>query len=349
MEQHLTPAQDKRATAVHASASVTDMAWATNPAWPTPLIDGRYALERAAQGGVSAANVTVVAYRASFREAIKEINSVRRLIADKPDVALLVETTADLDRAKSQGRIGVILGFQTGSPLEDDWANTLPVLRLLGLRVMQLTYNEHNLIGSGCLEPEDRRLTAYGIQVVNALNEEGVIIDLAHVGMRTAADAVERSAHPVIVSHANARSLYPHPRNLPDDVMRLVAERGGVIGTTAWEVLCRRDERERPTLEAFLDNIAYVADLVGVDHVGVGTDNNENFRALPMRSDFAVQYLQHDDASAPPGLDGFSSMEEFVNVTRGLVQRGFSDEDCTKILGGNFRRVADAVWPKAAQ
>ncbi|GIL25334.1 dipeptidase [Actinocatenispora comari] len=349
MQLQLTTEQHKRAEAVHASALVTDMAWATNPAWPTPLIDGRYALERAAAGGVSAANVTVVAYGASFRDAIKEINSLRRLIADRSDVALLVQTTADLDQAKQEGKIGIIVGFQTGSPLEDDWANTLPVLQLLGLRVMQLTYNEHNLIGSGCLEPDDRGLTAYGNQVINALNEQGVIIDLAHVGMRTAADAVERSAQPVIVSHANARALFPHPRNLPDDLMRLVAEHGGVIGTTAWDVLCRRDSKERPDLGACLDNIAYVADLVGVDHVGIGTDNNENFRALPMRSDFAVQYLQDDDTSTPLGLDGFSWMDEFVNLTRGLVQRGFSDEDCAKILGGNFRRVADSVWHKEAQ
>ncbi|MBI4278087.1 MAG: membrane dipeptidase, partial [Armatimonadetes bacterium] len=252
------------------------------------------------------------------------------------------------ERAKAERKLGLMMGFQSAEPLEDDWINTLPVFYRMGIRVIQLTYNERNLLGCGCLEPNDDGLTAYGRQVVGALNGTGVIIDLSHVGQKTAVDAIKASRIPVIVSHANARALTPHPRNLPDDTIKALADAGGVMGAVAWSVICQINPDRPPTLHDFLEHIDYVVNLVGVDHVGIGSDINENFRAMPIPSDFQTQYrfLFKGDPRKVADVEGFAWLHEYPNVVRGLVARGYSDEDIVKIMGGNFLRVAREAWQR---
>ena len=344
----LTSEQQQRADALHQRSIVVDMLWSTNPAEPTPLIDGKNALDRAIDAGLTAANNTLAGANTNFRDAIKEINKVYRLLESEPDKTLLVQTTADIERAKAERKLGIIMGFQNASPLEDDWINTLPVFHKLGVRIIQLTYNENNLLGSGCTEPRDGGLTAYGRQVVRALNRLGIIIDLSHVGQQTAREAIELSEDPVIVSHANTYALTPHVRNLPDDTIKALAAKGGVMGIVAWNVICATRPGVKPSLSDYLDHLDYVVNLVGVDHVGIGSDINENFRAMPIRSDFETRYsyMLTDPSEKAPAVEGFQWVHELPNVTRGLVARGYSDEDIQKILGGNFLRVARAVWDK---
>jgi membrane dipeptidase len=170
----------------------------------------------------------------------------------------------------------------------------------------------------------------------------GIIIDLSHVGTQTSVDTIALSADPVLFTHSNVRSLNPHPRNLPDEVIKAVAAKGGVIGINTWEEFCTQAPKLNATLSDFLDHMDYVVKLVGVDHVGIGSDVNENWSALPIRSDYETMY-----GYRAPGLAGYTYVHEIINVTRGLVARGYTDEDISKVLGGNFMRVARQVWDKA--
>jgi membrane dipeptidase len=338
----LDEAQEERARKIHESAIVVDIGASTNPAEASPYVNGEYALERLRRGGVTALNATVAGTRDNFRQAINKIMEVRRFVKTRSDAAVLVQTAQDIQRAKAEGKVGVTVYFQQGSAFEDDWLNTIPALQVLGLRVTTLTYNERNLIGCGCYETTDDGLSAYGKQVVRGLNANGIIIDGSHVGQRTVRDAAACSAAPIIYSHTNAAALFPHPRNASDDNLKAVADTGGVIGTTAWEVLLKRSPDHLPTLSDLLDNIDYCASLVGIDHVGIGTDLNENFRAMPIQSVWEATYMGPSYRNRE--LPGFEWLSDFPNVTRGLVQRGYSDEDITKVLGGNFMRVAEQVW-----
>jgi membrane dipeptidase len=334
--------QAKRAEAIHRRSIVVDMCLTTNFARPTPYINGEDALDRSLKGGLTVALQTLVgAGNRTFREAIREVNTVYRLVESKPDKVLIVRNSGDIDRAKREGKMGYVMTFQGANPLEDDWINTLPVFQRLGVRIIAVTYNERNLLGSGSKEPQDSGLTAYGAQVVRGMNRMGIIIDLSHVGLQTSMDTIALSSDPVLFTHSNARSLNAHPRNLPDEIIKAAAAKGGVIGVNTWEEFCTQAPKEHATLSDFLDHMDYIVKLVGVDHVGIGSDVNENWSALPIKSDYETMY-----GYRAPSLAGYVYSQDIVNVTRGLVARGYNDENISKILGGNFLRVARQVWDK---
>jgi membrane dipeptidase len=257
-----------------------------------------------------------------------------------------VLTVDDILRAKREGKVGIIFGCQgLASKIEDD-ANLLRILHRLGLRIGQLTWNERNSIGCGCLEVPDSGLSQFGRVVVREMNHLGIVIDLAHAGGRTIQDTVELSEKPVIVSHANVRRLTDNPRNLSDDVLKSLAGRHGVVGITAYSPFCEAKAGVRPTLTEVVDHIAYVADLVGVDHVGIGSDFFEG--ESPVRFEHLFR-VRHPDVIRHYTLDtvyaeGFDRVSCFPRLTEALVDRGLADADILKILGGNFLRVFRDVW-----
>ena len=343
----------KRADSIHHNSIVVDMCLTTNLAQPTQIINGEDALDRVIRiGGITAAHQSLDGsdgWDGTFRNALKEMNRLYRLASQKCDKVMIVTKPSHIEEAKDKGKIGLIMGFQGCDPLEDDWMNTLSVLYRMGARVMSLTYNERNLLGYGCTEPKDNGLTAYGAQVVRGMNQLGIIIDLSHVGIRTAMDAMELSKDPVIFTHSNVNAITPHVRNLPDEVIKAVVVKGGLIGIVAWEPICARPGKEG-TLSDFLDHLDYIVNLIGVDYVGIGSDRNDNCRVMPISSDFDVRYsymLKNDIKKPGPGVQGYDEVHDIINVTRGLVARGYSDGDIKKILGGNFMRVARQVWDKA--
>lgn len=347
-----------RAQRLLEESSFIDMCWTTNPALPMEVVDGKDSLTRALAGGLVAAGNTLVGERDGFRRSLEEINRLHLLVQGRGEETLIAFDTRDIERAKREHKVANIILFQTGSPIEDDWPNLLPVLYRLGLRILQLTYNERNLIGCGCHEPHDEGLTAYGRQVVKALNALGIIIDLSHVGHVTALEVARLSKSPVIYSHSNAAALCPHARNISDDEIAAVRDTGGVIGVVAWAPLCRPpDSSGQPGLDQFLDQIDYMLEHAGPDHVGIGTDINENIPALTTPFPFQLQYgpilgsRRHEISTGSDGGDpaasrvaGFERIEDIINVIAGMMARGYTDELIHKILGENFLRVARQVW-----
>lgn len=288
---------------------------------------------------------------AAFEETKKAIAFCTRKIAEHPDMFVLVGTAADLERAKRERRLGVVLRFQGAEPLGDQ-SDRVSLFRSLGVRVIQLTHQRRNRVGDGCMEPDDAGLSDFGRRVVERLNAEKVVVDLAHGSERTIAEGIRASKVPVLVSHTGCRALADFPRNTSDENLRALADRGGVAGIILWPYL--RTDRQPMAIDV-VRHIEHAIKVCGEDHVGIGTDggiapvqrtpeyekgNRGNVEAmiaagaLPQKKADGV-YLFIPDLNVADRFDVLAGM---------LSARGHSDARIAKILGGNFARVFAEVW-----
>jgi membrane dipeptidase len=297
-------------------------------------------------GGVTAVVITLEQRpHDDFTAAGKQIAKHLDLLEYYRDQLLQVRTVADIERAKRERKLGLVFGFQTTTVLGND-PSLLSVFHALGIRYIQLTYMDQTLTGSGCLEPHDTGLTAFGLRVIREAERLGVVLDLSHVGRRTSLDALRHARKPCVFSHSNPAHFFDMARNVTDEQIRATAKTGGLVGITPIVPFYGEPGRPRPTVANVVDHIAYVAELVGVDHVAVASDIPEGY------SDFAWStgaVRVYADTIKPRPFDqnacvGFSSRAELPNVTAELVRRGASDDDILKILGGNWMRVYREVW-----
>jgi membrane dipeptidase len=248
------------------------------------------------------------------------------LIEQHPEQFVGILQPGDVARAKSSGRIGILLGLQNAThfrgPLD------VEQFAAMGQRVCQLTYNERNHLGTGCAESTDYGLTELGETIVGAMNHSGLTIDLSHCGERTTLDAIAVSGQPVIITHANCKALVNNRRCKSDRVIRALASKGGVMGITSIGVFARGLRQSR--LSDVLDHYDHVARLVGVEHVGVGSDTDLEGRGGILR------WMGRRFSLDVPGLDHPLRIFE---LTEGLVKRGYSDRAIELILGENFTRL----------
>jgi membrane dipeptidase len=327
---------------LHQEAIIVDALAGHIVAPEPPPIDGKLYLDRLIEAGVTAANITLAAHADSFETLLKKMYAYFNLLEARPDKTLLVETVADIHQAKQEGKVGIFFTQQTGTPVGRD-ISKWTILWKLGLRISQLTYMERSVFGDGCYEPENRGLTAYGRQAVQEMNRLGIVLDLSHAGERTSLEAIEYSQKPPIFSHANPREVGPSRRNITDEQIRAAAAKGGVVGITPHSELCHKIPGVRPTIDDFLDHIDYVVALVGVDHVGIGSDIYESYTKVSWESQTKRMY---------PGpwvyetmlSEGFSRITDLPKVTAGLIKRGYDDLSIKKILGDNWLRVFSQTW-----
>ena len=280
-------------------------------------------------------------------EALDSIATWRELIERNSDVAGLARNADDIRRLRAENRVAVLLGFQNTSPLQ----GRIRLVRLfaeLGVRVFQLTYNNQNDVGSSCYEPGDAGLTRFGYEVVSELNSHGILVDLSHVGERTCKDAIAASSKPVAITHANAASLYTHPRNVSDSTIKELAARGGVIGCALYPNLTGPEYSA--SLDTWCDMVIRTADIAGIDHVGIGSDLGGSTTEADlawMRQGRWTRKANYGAASAAsPGDDDpqwFTSMESFPHIAEGLAGRGLSDADVSAVMGGNWMRLYSEV------
>ena len=317
---------------------------------PPEPIEGVDYIERALRGGVTAQNVTlgiggIGMGTDDFRALTSTMHGHYCYFEIEPRLIHVLEGE-DVRRAKRERKLGVIFGVQGIAPKIEDDPGLIRIVHKLGLRIAQLTYNERCALGCGCLELPDTGLSQLGRICIREMNYVGICVDLAHAGDRTMLDAIECSRMPIIVSHGNARALCDTPRNYGDDALRQLGECGGVIGITAYGPLCETKPGVRPTLDDMIDHIAYVADLIGVDHVGIGSDFFESESPVRFHAFFEVRYPEVFSAYDLSNVyfDDFKRVEHFPLLTSALLARGFSADDTRKILGGNFLRVFDRVW-----
>ena len=326
--------QDK-SKAVHDRAIIVDALQVSN--WSETVF------RNMRKGGLTAVNCTVSVLE-NFRQTIANIIQWDHLFNEFSDLIMPVRSTADILAAKKDGKTGIIFGFQNTTAIEED-IGLLTIFHVLGVRVMQLTYMEGNLVGQGCLERIDAGLTQFGLEVIEKMNRLGILIDLSHVGYRTTMDAIEASAKPVAFTHANPQSLCSHPRNKSDDAIKALAKKGGVIGATPFPPFLPRANDS--TVEDFIDVIEYLVKMVGIDHVAVGTDFTEG----QAREFF--DWLLSGKSKQGPAMEldfpirnpkGLQNSADFPNLTDALLTRGYTESEAMKILGGNMVRLFKEVW-----
>ncbi len=299
-------------------------------------------------GNITAINATVATWE-NFVQTMAHLSAWMRRFRERDDI-LQVKETADIYAAKEQGKTGIILSFQNASPIENE-LDRLGLFLALGVRVIQLTYHETNLLGSGCWERTDGGLSNFGVDAVREMNRLGIVIDLSHVGPKTTMDAIEMSEQPVAITHANARSFCGHPRNKEEDALKLLAEKGGVVGATSFANFLPRGFDS--TVEDFVDAIDDMVERVGIDHVAIGTDSTHDQplefwhyigsqQGTKFPSTFADGSVPYTELSFQP--KGIDSPAEFPNLAEALVNRGYSAEDITRLLGGNWMNLFERVW-----
>ena len=310
----------------------------------------------------------------TFQNAGEECNDPLRLIKRlarhtyntdaMPDFLQRATTPDDIVAAHKAGNRCTYLTCN-GIPLAGDQTNPEEELRYirvfaqLGARMMHLTYNRRNPIGDGCGEPNDAGLSDFGHATVAEMNRLGIIIDLSHTGWQTCLDTAKASTQPVVVSHSVACTLNEHIRSKPDNIIRAVLDTGGTMGITNVPAFLGGNG----DINAFLDHIDYVAKTFGTDTVTIGTDRgypskyiaeaNRKLNARPkQRNRWEALWPPGDPLQSPewrqPHQEQSLTWTNWPIFTVGLVQRGYSDDDIAKIIGGNILRVAQDVWKNSA-
>ena len=259
-----------------------------------------------------------------------------------------VTTAKEIRQAKKDGKIAFYAHNQPVSPPPRN-LKFFDVAYEKGLRSFQLTYNRMDNIGVGCTERVDAGLSMFGVEVVRHLNEIGMMVDVSHCGYQTTMDACRVSKKPVNANHTSARSVFYHPRGKSNDALRAIADTGGFIGVyTVPTFIAERN----PTIEHVLDHVDYIANLVGWQHVGLGTDWPLTSPDKVVLSTFGVDpQLGFRKAEGERPADivltektaGFEDLRDLPNITRGLVKRGYSDEQIRGILGENALRVFEQI------
>jgi membrane dipeptidase len=286
--------------------------------------------------------------RENFRGGMSKIAALFAQFERYPDCFQLVLEVEDIQRARDAQRVGVVMGFLNSTPIEDD-LSSLRLFHHLGIRAMHLTYNRRNLVGDGVGEQRDGGLTRFGEKVVREMNRLGILIDLSHSGDTTALEAIAVSEKPVVYTHTACRRLNDHIRNVTDEQLTALAEKGGLVGISSGKFLRSDIAEVGSTVDDYLDHVDHVIDVAGDDHVAIGLDvaegqTREEWMTLDEHYPelFGGATGAFERVFSTEGLWDFG--EQKRTLVTGMVNRGYSEERIEKILGLNWLRVLDQVW-----
>ncbi|SEF65419.1 dipeptidase [Marinobacterium lutimaris] len=293
------------------------------------------------KGGVTTASCTM-AFWENFQGTVNNIAGVNKIIDENPEMLLKVRTTADIRRAKAEGKTGVLMSFQNTYAYEDQ-ISYVQIFKELGVGIAQMCYNTQNLVGTGCYE-RDGGLSDFGREIMWEMNRVGVMCDLSHVGSKTSEEVILESKKPVCYSHCLPSGLKEHPRNKSDEELKFIADRGGFVGVTMFAPFLKNGINS--TIEDYVEAIRYVFNIVGEDQIGIGTDFTQG-----QGQDF-FEYLTHDKGYARRLTNfgkiinpkGIRTLGEFPNLTEALLKDGFSETQVRKIMGENWVRILGEVW-----
>lgn len=293
-------------------------------------------------GGVDGVHVTIT-YHENFRETVAELSRWNRWFEQFPDLIFQGHCAADLDHARATRRTAIFFGAQNPSCIEDD-IGLIEVLHQLGLRFMQLSYNNQSLLATGCYEQTDAGLTRMGREVVAEMNRVGMVIDMSHSGERSTLMAIEHSSRPIAITHANPSGWHPALRNKSETVLQALAARGGMLGVSLYPHHLQGGSA--CTLDSFCAMIARTADLIGIDHIGIGSDlcqDQPDSVVEWMRNGRWTKAVDYGEGSAaapgfPPMPEWFRDNRDFGNIARGLCSAGLNEAEVEQVLGGNWAR-----------
>lgn len=300
------------------------------------------ALERYRRAGVNVVSINVADDAAGpWHETMRVLARFRAWLSARPEQYLLVRTVDDIVAAKAAGQLAVTFDIEGGTAIDDE----LGLIRLywdLGVRWMLVAYNRNNRLGGGCYD-EDTGLTAFGRAVQDEMERLGMAVCCSHTGRRTSLEVMERATKPVLLSHSNPSALYPHKRNVPDELIRACARTGGVVGINGIGIFLGDNDNRTETI---VRHIRYVADLVGTDHVSLALDYLFDLEAATERA--------RRNPGIWPASDGYGrdvklvAPEQIPEIAEQLLQSGFAADDVAKIMGANLMRIARETWTQGA-
>jgi membrane dipeptidase len=306
-------------------------------------------LRNAAASGITAVNLTIGGGdpEAVFRDIAKWERDLRA----HPDVLMSIRSVADLRAAKANRKFGLIYGFQDTVSIGDDLTR-VALYHTFGLRIIQLTYNVRNLVGDGCLQPENGGLTAFGRDLVAELNAKRIIVDTGHTGIHSTDDAIEASKAPIAISHSACRAIADRPRSKPDATLKKLADKGGVIGIYLMPFLTMGPQ---PTSDDLIRHIEHAVNVAGEDHVGIGSDLSTtphvvNAEYMKVHSEFVSMRQARgiaapgEDPAVPMFVTDLNTPRRMEQIADKLLARKHSTSRVEKIIGGNFFRLCSEVW-----
>ena len=299
----------------------------------------------ARNGGVSAIHVTI-SYWENTESTLANIGDWRRRFRDHSDLIMPVRKAEDIRIAETLNKVGIILGFQNCSPIEDD-LRKVEMLHEQGVRIMQLSYNNQSLLATGCYENDDSGVTRFGREVIKEMNRVGMVIDMSHSAEKSTLQAIDYSERPIAITHANPSQWHHALRNKSNDVLKALGESRGMLGFSMYPF--HLNNNSSCTLDDFCGMILDTAELMGIDNIGIGSDlcQNWSYNTLEwMRSgtwtfkpDFGEGSSENSDWPEQP--EWFKSSGDFGNISQGLISKGMSNSDVEKIMGLNWLNFFD--------
>jgi len=300
------------------------------------------------EGRVHAVHATI-AYHESFREMVLNIEAFNRWFEQFPELIFMGRSGDDVRRAAEEGRTAIFFGFQNPSPIEDD-LGLVEVCHTLGIRFMQLTYNNQSLLATGCYEEVDSGVTRFGRQVIAEMNRVGLVVDMSHSAERSTLEAIEISERPIAITHANPAWWHPALRNKSDEVLRALTQAGGMLGFSLYPHHLKGSTG--CTVESFCQMVHEAAERYGVEHLGLGSDlcqDQSDSVVSWMRNGRWTKTMDYGEGSASaPGFpnqpDWFRDSRDFGNIASGLAEVGFGTADVDGLMGGNWLTFYDASF-----
>ena len=339
-----------RARALHRRAIVVD-ANLGPPLTSDQLPLAQATLDLARNAGVSAIKTSMGGFNAPFEDTLAEIAFYQRLIEAHPDYFRQIRTADDIAVAKRARQVGIIFSFESAACLEDK-VDRIDLFRNLGVRVMQLSYNTPSPFGAGVMSPEDATLTDLGREAVARMNEKGVALDLSHANPATTVAAIAASTKPVLITHAGCAAVHNNPRNKSDELMRAVAEKGGVFGI--FDLFFTAPSPRQPNVDDYIAHMTHALDVCGEDHVGIGSDTS--FDTMEMSEEeragwnaeterrIAAGVAAPEEDGRLPFTEGLNRPDRALVIADALLDRGIAPRVVEKVLGGNFVRAFGEIW-----
>ena len=300
------------------------------------------------QGNVDAVHVTI-AYHETFRETVANVEEWNRCFAAYPELIVHACSAADIRTAREQGRTAIIFGFQNCSPIEDD-LGLVQVWHRMGVRFMQLSYNNQSLLATGCYERDDPGITRMGRQVIKEMNRVGMVIDMSHSSERSTLEAIEISERPIAITHANPADWHPALRNKSDDILRELANSGGMIGFSFYPHHLKGGSD--CTLTNFANMVRTMADRLGIEHLGIGSDLCQDQPDSVVHWKRNGRWTRETDygegsskqAGFPTQPTWFQDNRSFPALRQALLSEGFDAQEVGQLMGENWLRFFEASF-----
>ena len=292
------------------------------------------------EGGIDCIHVTI-AYHENFRETILNLEKWNSYFLNFSDLIVQAKSVDDIIKAQKDNKTAIIFGFQNPSPIEDD-IGLVEIWQKLGIKFMQLTYNNQSLLATGCYENNDTGITRMGKEVIKEMNRVGMVIDMSHSSEKSTLEAIEFSSRPISITHANPKFWHPAKRNKSNTVLRKLSESGGMIGFSLYPHHLNKGSNCQ--LDDFCKMIADTVDMIGIECIGIGSDLCQD------QPDSIVEWMRNgrwtkekdfgEGTSENPGFptqpNWFKNNTDFQNIRTGLSNFGFSEEEIKNIMGRNW-------------